>query len=71
MVAVAYGRQGRAILHAGAPAYPLNTYVNYASSDETLEEKYGYEPWRLARLRALKAKYDPQGRFNFYNPING
>lgn len=70
-VAIAYGRPARALLHAGTPGYPLNTYVNYASSDETPEEKYGYEPWRLARLRALKAKYDPQGRFNFYNPVNG
>lgn len=66
-----YGLQARALFHAGAPGYPLNTYVNYASSDETPEQNYGYEPWRLARLRALKAEYDPLGRFNFYNPVNG
>ncbi|KAK0507960.1 hypothetical protein JMJ35_009849 [Cladonia borealis] len=69
-IANKYGYHARSILHAGEPGRPLNTYVNYASSDETLEELYGYEPWRLARLRALKQKYDPQGKFDFYAPIN-
>ncbi len=69
-VAYDYGRRARALWHAGdAPGRPLNTYVNYASTDETPEMLYGYEPWRLERLRALKGKYDPRGRFNFYNPI--
>ncbi|KNG50758.1 fad-dependent oxygenase [Stemphylium lycopersici] len=44
-------------------------YVNYARGDETTEELYGYEPWRLERLRALKSEYDPQGKFNFFAPI--
>ena len=44
--------------------------MNYASSNETLEELYGYEPWRLAKLRALKQKYDPHGKFDFYAPIS-
>lgn len=30
---------------------------------------YGYEPWRLEKLRSLKARYDPDGRFSYYNPI--
>ena len=65
-----YGHQARTLLHAGDIAgHPLNTYVNYASSDETPEMLYGYEPWRLERLRKLKREYDPRGRFNFYNPI--
>ncbi|KAG8526290.1 uncharacterized protein KY384_000283 [Bacidia gigantensis] len=69
-IAVQYGHQARTLLHAGdTPGRPLNTYVNYASSDETPEMLYGHEPWRLKRLRALKRKYDPNGRFNFYNPI--
>ncbi|KAK4442734.1 FAD-binding domain-containing protein [Podospora aff. communis PSN243] len=48
---------------------PQRTYVNYAFGDEKLEEVYGEEPWRLERLRALKEKWDPQGRFGFYAPI--
>lgn len=70
-IADTYGKQARGVLHAGdAPGRPLNTYVNYASTDETPEQMYGYEPWRLAKLRALKKKYDPNGRFNFYAPVN-
>lgn len=30
---------------------------------------YGDEPWRLKKLRATKAKYDPNNAFGFYNPI--
>lgn len=65
-----YGHQARMLFHAGdAPGRPLNTYANYASSDETPEMLYGYEPWRLDKLRRLKSEYDPMGRFDFYNPI--
>lgn len=68
-VASDYGHQARTTFHAGEPGRTLNTYVNYASSDETPEMLYGYEPWRLERLRKLKSEYDPKGKFNFYNPI--
>ncbi|KAK4031275.1 6-hydroxy-D-nicotine oxidase [Parachaetomium inaequale] len=44
-------------------------YVNYALGDESLQAIYGYEPWRLQRLRALKRKYDPNNRFKFFAPI--
>lgn len=44
--------------------------MNYASDNETPEQSYGYEPWRLEKLRALKKKYDPGNRFGFYNSIN-
>lgn len=47
----------------------LNAYVNYARGDEKAEAVYGYEQWRLERLRKLKKEYDPFGRFNFYEPI--
>nr|BDX35617.1 FAD-linked oxidoreductase StrQ [Stachybotrys sp.] len=52
-------------------SYP-RSYVNYAIGQpyETVESVYGYEPWRLERLRALKAGYDPNNRFRFYVPIN-
>ncbi|VBB79782.1 Putative dehydrogenase [Podospora comata] len=45
------------------------TYVNYAAGHESLESMYGYEPWRLEKLRALKAQYDPLNKFAYYNPI--
>lgn len=48
----------------------LSAYVTYTFGDETLQEVYVHEPWRLQRLRGLKAKYDPRGAFNFYEPID-
>ncbi|KAJ4321381.1 hypothetical protein N0V94_002918 [Neodidymelliopsis sp. IMI 364377] len=48
----------------------LVAYVNYARGDESLEEIYGYEPWRLEKLRKLKKELDPFGRFNFFAPIS-
>ena len=48
---------------------PPSTYVNYAAGNEPIEQMYGTEPWRLQKLRSLKAQYDPSGRFNYYNPI--
>lgn len=47
------------------------TYVNYVFGHpwETTESVYGYEPWRLNRLRKLKAKYDPQNSFRFFVPV--
>ncbi|KAF5620203.1 fad binding domain protein [Fusarium sp. NRRL 52700] len=64
-------REARDMWYAGAPTRKPATYVNYASGNkyESLKEIYGYEPWRLARLRKLKAKYDPNNRFRFYVPI--
>ncbi|KAH8711929.1 hypothetical protein GQ44DRAFT_714144 [Phaeosphaeriaceae sp. PMI808] len=47
----------------------LVAYVNYARGDETLEEVYGHEAWRLEKLRKLKKAFDPFGRFNFAMPI--
>ncbi|KAF2792188.1 FAD binding domain-containing protein [Melanomma pulvis-pyrius CBS 109.77] len=44
-------------------------YINYCNGDESLESIYGYEPWRLARLRGLKTRYDPSNRFRFHVPI--
>lgn len=48
---------------------PRKAYVNYARGDETVEELYGPEEWRLERLRGLKREYDPFGKFNFFAPI--
>ncbi|KAH7397220.1 hypothetical protein BKA66DRAFT_408214 [Pyrenochaeta sp. MPI-SDFR-AT-0127] len=62
------GTKIRSTLLEGAEA-KLEAYVNYARGDENVEEIYGYEPWRLEKLRKLKKEYDPHGRFNFYAPI--
>lgn len=40
-----------------------------AYGDEGTKSWFGYETWRQDRLKALKKKYDPQGRFSFYAPI--
>lgn len=56
-------------MQSGTNGRPLSAYVNYAHGDEPLEAVYGYEPWRLARLRKLKKRYDPDFKFRFYNPI--
>ncbi|KAK1570172.1 FAD binding domain-containing protein [Colletotrichum navitas] len=55
--------------NAGQPGRPVNAYVNYATGFETLEQRYGHESWRIERLRGLKARYDPDNRFRYYNPI--
>lgn len=66
--AVALGEALRATLHEASGRTTMHTYVNYAYSDKS-EEMYGAEAWRQEKLARLKAKYDPQGRFNFYNPV--
>jgi hypothetical protein len=45
-----------------------HVYVNYAIGDEDKTQLYGYDD-RLQRLAKLKAKWDPENRFGFYNPI--
>ena len=67
--AIKFAREMRDIWQAGQPGRRLNAYVNYAFGDEPIEQMYGYEAWRLKRLRDAKKKYDPKGRFSFYNPI--
>lgn len=47
----------------------MHSYVNYAHGDESLQEMYGFESWRLEKLRALKTLWDPEGKFGFYAPI--
>lgn len=64
-----FGRYSRSLLKAGSGSPEQHSYVNYAHGDESLEEVYGYEPWRLQKLRWLKKKYDPKNNFGFYEPI--
>ncbi|KAJ4407989.1 hypothetical protein N0V91_003655 [Didymella pomorum] len=63
------GNQLRDIIREGTSSEELHTYVNYAYGDEGSKSWYGYEDWRQEKLKALKQKYDPQGRFSFYAPI--
>ncbi|PYH77480.1 FAD binding domain-containing protein [Aspergillus uvarum CBS 121591] len=67
--AMEWADETRALWNQGQPGRQPSTYVNYAFGDEPVASMYGYEPWRLARLRALKQKYDPHNRFRFYNPF--
>ena len=50
---------------SGYPA--LQTYVNYAHGDETLEQRFG--PDKLQRLKQLKQTYDPKNLFGYYHGI--
>lgn len=65
--AYAYAKSIRDALYTGV-SLKRHAYVNYAVGDETVEEMYGYEKWRLEKLRQLKAKWDPQNTFKWYNP---
>lgn len=47
----------------------FNAYVNYAYGDESTEAIYGYEEWRLEKLRRLKKEWDPRGVFRWFHPI--
>lgn len=62
------GRIRHALL--GGDRSKLVAYANYARGDESMEEMYGRESWRLEKLRRLKKEYDPLGRFNFFAPIS-
>jgi hypothetical protein len=64
-----YARQVRDMWNAGDANLKPLTYVNYAFGDESVESMYGYDAWRLERLRGLKQKYDPGNAFRYYNPI--
>ena len=67
-LARSYVRHIRDTLFQGSRLRTMPVYVNYAAGDETVEQIYG-DGWRIEKLRRLKKKYDPHGRFDFYNPI--
>lgn len=48
----------------------LQQYVNYGhGSKDPPEALYGYEQWRLEKLRSLKQELDPERWFNGYQPF--
>ncbi|KAF4432117.1 FAD binding domain-containing protein [Fusarium austroafricanum] len=51
----------------------LQQYVNYGNTTSTMRDPpgalYGYEPWRLEKLRQLKHIYDPDNVFRWYQPL--
>ncbi|KAK3314831.1 FAD-dependent oxygenase [Apodospora peruviana] len=63
------GNEIRELLRKGSGRTDLHSYVNYAYGDETAKSWYGSEAWRQTKLKALKTKYDPKGRFSFYAPV--
>jgi hypothetical protein len=66
-----WAKESTDIWNAGQPNRKPKLYVNYAMGHdyETLESVYGYDAWRLKRLRSLKKAYDPENRFRFFVPI--
>ena len=66
---IRFGEYLRQIVYHGSGQDRMFSYVNYALGNEGPEAWYGYEGWRLERLRGLKDKYDPERRFNFYAPF--
>ncbi|KAK0615698.1 hypothetical protein B0T17DRAFT_538844 [Bombardia bombarda] len=67
--ALEWAGKTRDLFNEGQPGRLPSTYINYGLGDESLESIYGYEPWRLEKLRGLKHKYDPENRFRYYVPI--
>ena len=63
------GSAMRKVLLGGSRSGKLDAYVNYVSEGETLQEIYGHEEWRVEKLRGLKRKWDPKGRFGYFAPI--
>ncbi|KAM0447700.1 hypothetical protein ACHAO4_008841 [Trichoderma viride] len=64
----AWADETLALWRASEPGRRPTTYINYAVGNEPLESIYGYDG-QLPKLRALKAKYDPQNKFRWYNPV--
>jgi FAD/FMN-containing dehydrogenase len=62
---------GRAIQAAavGGDMAEHHSYVNYAAGFEPIEDIYGHQEERLAKLRTLKQQWDPNHSFSFYAPI--
>ena len=67
--ALEFGESLRNIVFEASDQKKMYSYVNYAAGSESPQSWYGYEPWRLEKLRALETKYDPEHRLSFYAPF--
>lgn len=69
--ALAINAQIKDALYSGVDAAKgkRHAYTNYAIGTESLPEIYGYEAWRLQKLKGLKKAYDPLAKYKFFNPI--
>ncbi|TID25976.1 hypothetical protein E2P81_ATG03752 [Venturia nashicola] len=67
----AYGKMQRAAFNkVEAGGYEeLRIYQNYALGDEDPRSYYGYEKWRLEKLKSVKKRYDPDNVFRGYHDI--
>lgn len=65
-IAIAFGKDIRDSFGRDSE---LSAYVNYAGGDEGPEAWYGYEPWRMEKLKSLKRKWDPHQKFSYFAPI--
>lgn len=68
-VAEKWSQDIRDLWNEGQPGVQESNYVNYATGLESLPSIYGHEEWRLRKLVGLKARYDPENKFRYYNPI--
>ncbi|KUI59748.1 hypothetical protein VP1G_06965 [Cytospora mali] len=62
-----FGQKTRSYLAASAGTDSFSAYINFAHGDEALSSIYGDS---LPKLKTLKAKYDPKGRFNQWFPLS-
>jgi hypothetical protein len=63
------GNDLREILRKGYGKTQFGAYVNYAFGNEGAASWYGADGSRQAKLKALKQKYDPSGKFSFFGPV--
>ncbi|KAK4695121.1 hypothetical protein P7C71_g2574, partial [Lecanoromycetidae sp. Uapishka_2] len=64
--AEAFGSSVRDLWRGTEDLQSNQTYINYANGDEDLQTVYGDN---VAKLQAIKQKYDPAGRFNQFFPL--
>lgn len=63
-----WGQEMRDRLQRGSGKDDLEVYVHFANGDEG--QKAWYTESKLSKLQKLKAKYDPDSLFSFYNPVH-
>ncbi|KAL8738826.1 MAG: hypothetical protein Q9181_000430 [Wetmoreana brouardii] len=66
VAANAFGSRVRDLMRSADGLARNTTYINFAHGDEPLEEVYGDS---LAKLQALKKRFDPMNRFNQWFPL--